>query len=269
MLTALDLINRMLNYFNIQDKPKGKAFTVVAFGANFYILYVAINHLRFANYRLKGALYLVLFFVFLYFIFLNYLYYFTKRSFKYDISPVVEKVLGGNAHAYAEAEKAYAHDPLNTSGMFNTNQVLPARLTIDDNQQLAINNLAGALQKQGVLTLDYHGLSDDSLTRVARKNAAIVLAMGTPQTLPYFELQKTLDDRFVISGGLNALESSELATVTAVGITDIDTAAEQYQLAAAQVVLTGGPQKRLGRSGLYEYTEPFSVEARIAFTENA
>jgi hypothetical protein len=269
MLTALDVINRLFSYLNIQDKPKGKAFTVVAFVANFYILYVAINHLRFPGYRLRGFLYLLLFFVFLYFIFLNYVYYFTKRSFKYDISPIIEKALGGNAKAHLEAEKAYTQTVDNGNGVFDTNHVLPAKLVIDDNEQLAINNLVDALQKQGILTLDYHGLSDEELSKITRKTASPVLAMGAPLPLPYYELQETLDHRWVISGGLNALESAELATVEAIGLTPIEDAAKQYQLAAARVVLTGGPQKRPGRSGLMKTTEPFGIEARIAFTESA
>jgi hypothetical protein len=268
MLTALDIINRLLNYFNIQDKPKGKAFTVVAFIANFYILYVAIDHLRYTGYRLKGVLYLLLFIVFLYFIFLNYVYYFTKRRFKYDISPRVEKLLGGSAKARTEAEKAYMQPDVNGNGVFDTNQVLPAKLHIDANQKVAIENLVTDLQKQGVLTLNYHGLNDEALTTVTRKTAAPVLAMGAPLPLPFFELQKTLDDRWVINGGINPLNSAELATVEAVGLTPIDQAAEQYQLAAAQVVLTGGPQKHPGRKGLMETTEPFSIDARIAFTES-
>jgi hypothetical protein len=40
----------MLSYFNIQDKAKGKAFTVVAFVANFYLLYAAIQGLRYPGY---------------------------------------------------------------------------------------------------------------------------------------------------------------------------------------------------------------------------
>ncbi len=268
MLTVLDIINRLLNYFNIQDKPKGKAFTVVAFFANFYILYLAINHLRYELYRVYGVLYLLLFLVLFYFIFLNYVYYFTKRRFKYDISPKIERFLGGSAKARLEAENAYMQSNDNSNGVFDDSHVLPAKVTVDDNQQVAINNLVETLQAQGLLTLDYHGLSDEALQNVATKLAAPVLAMGAPMPLPYYDLQSTLDNRWVIVGGVNALESVELATVEAVGLTPIDAAAEQYQLAAAQVVLTGGPQKRPGRAGLQETSEPFTVDVRIAFTES-
>ncbi|MDN5958356.1 MAG: hypothetical protein L0H98_09740, partial [Lacticaseibacillus paracasei] len=97
MLTVIDIINRVLGYFNVADKPKGKAFTWVALIANFYLLYVAIQNLRYPDFRIRGALFMLAFVVFLYFIGLNFLYYFTNKTTKFDISPKVEKWLGSNA----------------------------------------------------------------------------------------------------------------------------------------------------------------------------
>lgn len=93
MLTVIDIINRVLGYFNVADKPKGKAFTWVALIANFYLLYVAIQNLRYPDFRIRGALFMLAFVVFLYFIGLNFLYYFTNKTTKFDISPKVENGL--------------------------------------------------------------------------------------------------------------------------------------------------------------------------------
>ena len=65
MLTVIDIINRVLGYFNVADKPKGKAFTWVALIANFYLLYVAIQNLRYPDFRIRGALFMLAFVVFL------------------------------------------------------------------------------------------------------------------------------------------------------------------------------------------------------------
>ncbi|WP_155287792.1 DUF6681 family protein [Lacticaseibacillus zhaodongensis] len=267
MLTALDLINRLLNYFNIQDKPKGRAFTIVAFLANFYILYVALNALRYKGFRLQGLAFLLLFLVFLYFIVLNFVYYFTDKTAKFDISPVIEKALGGNSKAKKAAEEAYTQTESPVNGVFTNDQVLPATLKISANNQVAIDKLVDALQAQSLLTLDYHGLDDNTLARVATKKAAPVLAMGAPLPLPFFELRHTLDNRWVIVGGMNSLDYTELAEVETIGLTPIEQAANQYKLAAAQVVLTGGPQKRPARSGLMEITEPFTIEAQLAYVD--
>ncbi len=80
MLTVIDIINRVLGYFNIADKPKGKAFTWIAFVANFYLLYIAIQNLRYPDFRIRGALFMLAFVVFLYFIALNFLYYLQIRQ---------------------------------------------------------------------------------------------------------------------------------------------------------------------------------------------
>ncbi|WDF83174.1 hypothetical protein PQ472_02760 [Lacticaseibacillus pabuli] len=265
MLTALDLVNRLLNYFNIQDKPKGKVFTVVAFVANFYILYVALNNLRFAGYRWRGVLYMALFLVFLYFIFLNFLYYFTNKKFKYDISPKIEKALGGNAKVHKEAVEAFTKVDQPSSGVFAEDEMLPSSVTINHNQQLALDKLVDAMVHEGIVTTNYQGLDDDALARVATDTKGPLLAIGAPVPLPFFELRHTLDNRYVIIAGLNSLDYNEIATVTKVGISPIDRAAEQYSLAAASVTLTGGQQKELGRSGMQEYSEKYSINVRIAY----
>ncbi len=71
MLAALDILNRLLGYFNIQDKPKGQAFTIVALIANFYLLYIGIQNVRYPDFRWRGIFFLAVFFVLLYFIVLN------------------------------------------------------------------------------------------------------------------------------------------------------------------------------------------------------
>ena len=109
MLTVIDIINRVLGYFNIADKPKGKAFTWIAFVANFYLLYIAIQNLRYPDFRIRGALFMLAFVVFLYFIALNFLYYFTNKTTRFDISPTVEKWLGSNS-----AKKTAAENELKT-----------------------------------------------------------------------------------------------------------------------------------------------------------
>ena len=268
MLTALDLINRLLNYFNIQDKPKGRAFTVVAFIANFYLLYVAIQGLRYKNYRLQGSLFLFLFLIFLYFIVLNFIYYYTDKKVKWDISPRIEKALGGSAKQRQAAVAAYtqvAEQPAN--GVFKSQQVLRSTLDVTPQQQAAINELAAQMEKQGILTLKYHGLDDNTLARIAQKTAAPVLAMGAPVPLPYYDLTHTADNRWVIVGGLNSLDYHELATVRSIGLTPIDKAASMYRLAAAQVVLSGGPQKTPSRTGMNSITEPFTIEADLAYLD--
>lgn len=264
MLTALDLINRLLNYFNIQDKPKGKAFTVVAFLANFYLLYVAINHLRFPGFRVKGVLYLLLFLVLLYFIFLNFLYYYTDKTFKYDISAWVEQRLGGNTKAQEAAMAAYTPDQTPSSGYFADHQVLPAPVTMTMVQRDNLTKLVAALQTHGLMVTNYQGFDDQVIAKIAAQTQHPVQAMGTPLPLPYADFVQE-DDQWVIKGGLNRLDAMSLATVTHIGLTPITEAISSYKIVVADVVLQGGEQKRLTRSGLVTETVPYTVNVRLAY----
>ncbi|KRK11067.1 hypothetical protein FD51_GL001246 [Lacticaseibacillus zeae DSM 20178 = KCTC 3804] len=270
MLTVIDIINRVLGYFNIADKPKGKAFTWVAFFANFYLLYVAIENLRYPDFRIRGALFLLAFVVFLYFIALNFLYYFTNKTTRFDISPTVEKWLGSNG-----AKKTAVENELKTqlgaapaNGVFSQEQLLTADVTLTDDQQANLDALVASLVKQGVLSLNYQGLDDKAIERVAQETQKPVLAIGAPYPLPFFDLQH-VNDQLIITGGLNALTAKPIATVERVGLLPVEKAAQDYHLVAANVFLIGGEQKLLGRSGLRKESQPYSLTVQLAYQDKS
>lgn len=264
MLTALDIVNRIFGYFNIQDRPKGRVFTIIAFFANFYLLYVAIANLRYEGYRIRGALFLALFVVMLYFIYLNFMYYFTTKKAPADISPKIERALGGSAKARQEAAEAFVQEETPTVGVFDESQLLPTTLLIGSRQQKNIDRLAKHMEDNGVMTLDYQGVSEQMLTEVAQKTAQPVLAMGTPVLVPFFELVQH-GKRWIIRGGLNELDATELAEVVTVGLSPIDDAQDKFDLALASVTLSGGPQKEPGRSGLRDAFAKFTIDAKVAY----
>lgn len=267
MLTALDLLNRFLNYFNISDKPKGKAFTVVAFIANFYLLYVAINNLRFPHYRVAGALFMLAFLVLEYFIVLNYFYYFTDKQVKFDISPKVEKALGGNQAQAKAAEESLTHKTSSgpSAGLFADDKILPTVVSISPKQQENLNELVDQMVAQGALATDYQGLDDHAIQRVAQKTKKPVLAIGGPVELPFFSMQEQ-DGDFIILGGLNALAIKPLATVQRIGLMPVAQAKKDYQLAPAHVYLTGGQAKKLGRHDLMTQESPYALTVQLAYT---
>ena len=93
MLTVLDLINHYLGYFTTNSKTKGRIYTVVGAGGVWYLLYLAYRF--FVNgHWLRGALIAAVFLLLLYFVILNIIYYFTKHTSKWDVSPRIEKLLG-------------------------------------------------------------------------------------------------------------------------------------------------------------------------------
>ncbi|WP_179394635.1 DUF6681 family protein [Lacticaseibacillus absianus] len=267
MLTALDILNRLLGYFNIQDKAKGKAFTVVAFGANFFLLYQAIRHLRYPGFRVAGALFLLAFLVLTYFIALNFIYYYTDKRVKWDISPKVEQLLGGNPQAMRAAEQQLAQGASTgaASGLFDSDHILPTAIELSAAQQTNLEALVQTLLQQGTLSLDYQGLDERAIGRVARQSGQPVMAMGAPVELPFFSLQAQ-GQRLVVLGGLNALTPVELATVTQVGLMPAAAAQQDYELAAAHVYLTGGEVMQPGRHGLIKQMTPYSLTVQLAYT---
>ncbi|WP_057894464.1 DUF6681 family protein [Lacticaseibacillus brantae] len=267
MLSFLDILNRMLGYFNIQDRPKGQVFTVVAFLGNFYLLYIAIQNLRYPDFRLRGAMFLLAFVVLLYFIILNFFYFFTQKTVPFDISPKIEKALGGNQQQKKAAEQAMlAQSQPQNNGLFADDQILPANVTISTDQQANLDQLMADLVTQGAVALNYQGLDDQALTHVAEATQQPVLAMGAPVAVPFFTLQKDAD-QFVIMGGLNALSTQPIGTITDVGLMPVAQATKDYDLALAQVMITGGESKKLGRSGLMVTQQPYTINVQVAYQD--
>ncbi|WP_204122501.1 DUF6681 family protein [Lacticaseibacillus mingshuiensis] len=267
MLTLLDLLNRLLGYFNIQDKAKGRAFTIVAFAANFYLLVVAIMNLRYANYRIYGIVFLISFLVLFYFIVINFIYYFTDKQVPWDISRKVEKLLGGDKAHLKETENQLKHQaPLGASnGLFASDKLLPATVSISPAQRENLTALVDTLVQQGSLSLNYQGLDDAMILRVAQETKQPVQALGSGFELPFFDLQAR-DSTLVVLGGLNALQVSELATVERVGLMPVAAAQKDFSLALAHVFLTGGEEKQLGRRGLITKRSPYKLVVQLAYT---
>ncbi len=121
------------------------------------------------------------------------------------------------------AKKTAAENELKTqlgaapaSGVFTQDQLLTADVTMTAEQQANLDDLVASLVKQGVLSLNYQGLDDKAISRVAQETQQPVLAIGAPFPIPFFDLQHT-DHELIITGGLNALMAKPLATIERVG----------------------------------------------------
>ncbi|MCI1985551.1 MAG: hypothetical protein LKJ69_06625 [Lactobacillus sp.] len=266
MLTFLDILNRLLGYFNIQDKAKGKAFTIVAFIANFYLLYVAIQGLRYSGYRIQGLLFLAAFLVLEYFITLNFFYYYTNKQLKFDISPKIEKALGGNQAQVKAAENKLAQNTMSgpASGLFEDDKLLPTAVLVSASQQANLDALVERLVQQGNLAANYSGLDEHAVARVAQKTHQPVSALGALVELPFFELRQE-SGQLLVYAGVNSLSAVAVATIQRVGLLPVKAAQNEYQLAVAHVYLTGGESKQMGRRSLIVKHEPYGVTVQLAY----
>lgn len=267
MLSGLQLLSQFLGYFNIKDKPKNRAITVIAFIVNFYLLYIAIDNLRYAGYRWQGFWYLLAFLVLEYFLILNFIYYFTDKTVKFDISPYVEKALGGNPNA-ATSDEPLFNQNIPSSGLFDQKHILPAELSVNAIQQHNIDELAQLLERKGYLHLNYSGLSDRELYKKAAKMHEPILAMSKPLQLPFYELREdAYTHQLIVYAGMNSMTAKPVGTITKIGFTNIDMAKPQYQFALANAYLSGGPFKRAGRNHMVAEQRPFEVLVRVAYED--
>ncbi|MFD1672120.1 DUF6681 family protein [Agrilactobacillus yilanensis] len=268
MLSILDTLNHFLGYFSINSKPRSRIYTVIASIGNFYLLYLAIHAFRY-QYFLRGAIYLGVFLILLYFCVLNAIYYFTDKTVKFDISPKIEKLLGGppkdaleKANATEAAPKTKIRN-IPTAGLFNENSLVPATVDISADEQANLNLIVDELVRQSLVTAGFDQLDEGSIKQRLLKNDN-VQRLEAPLDLPFFDLQVN-GDHVVILAGLNALTAKPVGHLAHVGLTSIEQAVQDYNLALAKLQVNGGPQKVLNADQITEVPTPYELQAKVAF----
>lgn len=266
MISGLQLLSQFLGYFNIKDKPKNRAITVIAFIVNFYLLYVSIENLKYPGYFWHGVAYFLAFIILEYFLFLNFVYYFTDKTVRFDISPYIEKLLGGNPNE-VENENVENYNSIPSSGIFDSLQnVMPINLNINGMYQNNINKLAKELEIKGYLKLDYEGLSKHDLYNKIIKNHSKIMAIGKPLQIPFYELKEDVQSHSLyIYGGVNSLNSKCLGKIVSIGFTPIEEARIKYKIALSNVYISGGPCKYSGRKGVIVENKSFTIKAYAAY----
>lgn len=264
------MIRSSLNYVNLSTVFKNRIYTILAGIGNFYLLYVAFRFFQ-NGFWGRGLLFILAFLLILYFTYLNLLYYFTKsKKSRYDISPWIEKVLhiqSKDPMTAAEKERReMAPGFVQTNGIFKDEDFLPATVVHSREQQEHIQQIAAELIRMGYMKVDYQGLSEEEISNKARTTGKPVAGLTNPVALPYFELARK-GSSLVVYGGLNQIDRKEVATITEVGLLSAHEAMNRYQLYLATAVITGGPEKINGRTGLIEKQNPYTIQVQVAYRE--
>ena len=272
MFTLFDMIRSSLSYVNLSTVLKNRIYTILAGICNFYLLYVAFRFFQ-NGFWGRGTLFILAFLVILYFTYLNILYYFTKaKKSKYDISPWIEKVLhiqSKDPMTVAEEErKEMAPGYVQTNGIFKNEDFLPATVVHTMEQRDNIQQIAAELIRMDYMKADYQGLSEEEIAEKIQTTGKPVPALNAPVALPYFELAKK-GNSLIVYGGLNQIDRKEIATIKEVGLLTAREAVKRYQLYLATAVITGGPEKITGRTGLIEKDTPYGIQVQVAYRERA
>ena len=264
MLSILDLLNHYLGFFNVNARWKGQMYTILAGIGNFYILYLAVRHIQNGAY-LRGVLLALGFLFILYCVILNIIYYYTQKTVKWDISPKLEKVLGGPQAAKTTDGQAMPYVPAN--GLYDKQQVLPATAVSDDDMAAELNKVVDQLREGGLINENYGGLSEKEQLAFLATGQQTIFANHPGTPLPYFRLEEERGG-LSIYGGMNEMLASRLARIQTVGLQPVDLALESYNLYIASVVVTGGPGKARGRHDLMPVEKPYELAVELAYTKN-
>lgn len=265
MLSILDMINHSLGYFNVNTKLKSRIYTIIGFIGQWYLLYVAVRLLQNGAW-LRGILYLLVFVALLYFSTLNILYFFTEKTTKFDISPKIEKVLGGPRKEEGKHSRRREASPvIPANGLFTNDQILPATVVVNAHERWNLNRVIEQLIDAHVLLNDYDGMDEQEIISQNRQTGDPVPALRPDQPLPYFELVAT-GTRLEIYVGINQMERLAVGHLTSVGLTEVTTARTNYKLFLANVFISGGPVKIAGRSdSTIVSDEPYELNVKVAY----
>lgn len=267
MFSILDMINHALGYVNVNVKIKNQIYIGIGIAGNLYLGYVAIRLMQNGAW-LRGILYMLVFLALIYFITLNVIYYFTNKTAKYDLSPRIEKLLGGKPKealaAEKQAQQSQQQPYIPANGIFDGQELLPATVKTSRAEQENVHQIVDQLQAANIVRLDYGGLTDDAIIQQAQATGEPVYAIGQGIQIPFSQL-KLENHRLVIYAGINQMDQSPVGHITKVALTDVHDAHEDYKLYLASTVITGGMSKIAGRTSAIEQPGDYQVTAQVAY----
>lgn len=262
MLTLLGLLNQYLGFFNVNTKFKGRLYTVLGFGGVWYILYIAISFLT-AHLFLRGFALLAAFFGLMYVLYLNFMYYFTEKKARFDISPHFEKVVGTSQQADVKHEQAAVMVPSN--GIYREQQVLPTAIESNHDEQANIQAIAEQMISLNLMAQDYQHMTDRELRhQLTLNNDQPIYANHPGANIPFVKLIHE-GSHVVIYGGINEMQALRLGEITRVGLADVTTALKNSDIFLATNLLVGGKGKTLTRSGFNEQQYPYALKIEVAY----
>lgn len=264
MFSFLGMINGWLGYVNMNAKVKNRIYTILGFIGNLYLLYVAYRF--FLNgFMGRGCLFILAFLGLLYFCYLNFLYYFTTKSSRIDISPFLDEKL--HLHLKEPTDKK-AEDKLGyiqTNGLFAGQQLLPGTVEMTATEEANLQAIVNQLVEVDYLTLDFNQVTDQQIIKAAKQEPdKNYPALVEPVALPYFELAPVAG-KLMIYGGVNQIEKKVVGQLTSVGLMPAIEAKQKYYLSLATVVITGGPYKYKGRTTVLTQMAPYKLAVQVAY----
>lgn len=271
MFSFLDMVNHSLGYFNIKPVLKNKLYTIIAFLGDCYLIYVTWRLL--ANHVwMRGILYCLAVVLISYYLYLNFVYYFLGQTSRFDVlSPWLVKVTGYEGELKQPERSRQAGAPMQnqSNGYFGNDEVMPAEVTVDAQEQENLRRLVDSLVEKGIFLAEYDGKDAKQIIDEYNETGKPVNALNSNQTPPYFDLEVDgFRHRFNIFAGVNQMQRMPVGHIDRIGLTDVHEAANKYHLYLANLFVTGGPRKIPGRHGNTILTDgDFGLQAQVAYRQ--
>lgn len=262
-----------MGMISVKSKLKNQIYTITAFVGNWYLLYIGIRFIQNGVYT-RGLLLLAIFLIFLYFSIMNIYYYFTNKQAPFDISPILEKYIGGTPEEVREKEEfrrrltrveRQSRQVASPGGVFDQKALLPATIVSSARQQKNIEQIAEKMIQSGMVFMDYGGRTDEELRAEMPAQQTETYAIGDlGVAIPYAEVQLVAGKPTVVAG-MNQMEAVPVGEITKVGLSSYQAAKAENHLYLANAFLIGGEKKVRGRSGMIVENEPYRLKINIAY----
>lgn len=262
MLTILGIINQYVGFFNVNTKFKGRLYTVLGFLGDWYILYVAISFLT-AHRYLRGSALVAAFCCLMYVIYINFMYYFTEKKAKFDISPKFEKIIGSPQQPTINPDQQSA--AISSNGLYHEQQVLPTLVQMNADEKDNLQTVASQMLELNLISENYQNLTDDEIkNQLMLNDNRPVFANYPGTTIPFAKLIME-GENLVVYGGINEMQALRLGKIARVGLANVSDALKNANVYLASIVVLGGKAKTLARSSFIETDYPFTLKIEVAY----
>lgn len=271
MFSFLDMVNHYLGYFNINVTLKSRIYTVLGFFGDIYLFYIGFRFLQ-NSMLTKGLLILLVAIILMYFTVCNFFYYFTKRQPWFDISPKLAKWL----HIQEHPQETQVQSKMGTTviseernvpanGLFDNQHLCPLRFKSGQPSSVIFDRLVAQMEQQQLFRTDYDGMSDRKIYELLKVNGKPIYAIGKGVLMPYFEMRQQ-GPALVVYCGLNQAETYPVGEIRRVGLQSVESLdLRSLKLYLASVTLVGGPFKQIGRAGVIETPQAYTLRAMVAY----
>jgi hypothetical protein len=248
----ITIINQILGWMTVRSKARGKLYAILGLVADFYLLYLSYEF--FKNSAITRSLLIFLaFIILLYFSVLNIFYYFTNKKISWDISPILERILGTN-----ESDIDLKIVPAN--GLYDSDNVLPTTIVYSSDQQKNLINLLEEMKNNKLISEGFGNLSFKKQKQIILRDGFI--SSNYPGNLiPFFDL-KYAPQGIIVYGGMNQLSAQPIGLITKVGLASSILVINEYKLSLASVTILDSRIKNLQNQ---EQIVVPTIKAKIAY----